>query len=657
MKILFLILVTFLVISPAKGQRSDIDSLKNLLYQTKEDTSRIILLGKLSGAYSMSSPDSALFYVRQGLTLAQEINYLKGEYFCLVNLGVALWSMGDYATVIKLMLPKQKEIELTKDDQLILLMNKGLINSYRDQGDYDEALRLIKPFFQSSHGSIANAFCSDLYLRKNQLDSANFYMLRFLSNPLDAAAGGWYYLVAGEVYNREGIYDSAAYYYRKSMPQFIKEHNFKDLAGVYNRMAELFNEEKHGDSAIYFAHQSLKISQQNRFDKEAMESFLRLSLVYERLNTDSSLYYFKQATVAKDSLFSQEKQRQILSYQFNEQLRQQEIENAKAKYQSTIRTYFLFGATGVFLIIGVLLWRNNRHKQQANFVLQKQKEQTENALSDLKATQTQLIQSEKMASLGELTAGIAHEIQNPLNFVNNFSEINGELIGEMVDEVDKGNTEEAKAIGKDIKQNLEKITYHGKKADAIVKGMLQHSRASSGQKEMTDINKLVDEYLRLAYHGLRAKDKTFNAKFETDFDNTIGKINIVPQDFGRVILNLINNAFYSVSEKSKLNIPGYEPAVKISTSQLTPPLGGGAKGIPLGGVLISVKDNGPGIPKNIIDKIFQPFFTTKPTGQGTGLGLSLAYDIIKAHAGNIAVESRENEGTVFIVQLPVNHFA
>jgi len=265
----------------------------------------------------------------------------------------------------------------------------------------------------------------------------------------------------------------------------------------------------------------------------------------------------------------------------------------------------------------------------------------EESLDHLKATQSQLIQSEKMASLGELTAGIAHEIQNPLNFVNNFSEVNSEMIEEVNQEIDKGNLGEAKAILQDLKENQEKINHHGKRADAIVKGMLQHSRASSGQKEPTDINALCDEYLRLAYHGLRAKDKTFNAAFKMDFDSGIGAINIVPQDIGRTILNLVNNAFYAVNEKAKQHIAGYDPMVTVSTKKLN------------GKVEISVKDNGNGIPDSIKEKIFQPFFTSKPTGSGTGLGLSLSYDIVKAHGGEIRVDSKEGEETVFVIQLPI----
>jgi len=282
--------------------------------------------------------------------------------------------------------------------------------------------------------------------------------------------------------------------------------------------------------------------------------------------------------------------------------------------------------------------------------LQTEKKRAEDALTELRATQTQLIQSEKMASLGELTAGIAHEIQNPLNFVNNFSEVSNELIDEMNAEIEKGDMEEAKAIAKDIKQNLEKINHHGKRADAIVKGMLQHSRSSSATKEPTDINKLADEYLRLAYHGLRAKDKSFNATMKTDYDETIGNINIIPQDIGRVILNLITNAFYVVDEKKKQQTHGgfktlhelaaYEPTISVSTRKT------GSR------VEVKVEDNGNGIPQKVLDKIFQPFFTTKPTGQGTGLGLSLSYDIVKAHGGELKVETKEGEGSTFIISIP-----
>ena len=299
------------------------------------------------------------------------------------------------------------------------------------------------------------------------------------------------------------------------------------------------------------------------------------------------------------------------------------------------------GALLSALLVSFILYRNNKNRQKANRILHKQKEKIQETLTELKVTQSQLVQSEKMASLGELTAGIAHEIQNPLNFVNNFSEVNTELIDELSEEVDKGNLDEVKTIAKDIKENEQKINHHGKRADAIVKGMLQHSRISSGVKEPTDINALADEYLRLAYHGLRAKDKSFNATMKTDFDKSIGTINIIPQDIGRVILNLITNSFYATNEKKNHNQTVYEPKVTVTTKKEK------------NQVFISVKDNGNGIPQKVLDKIFQPFFTTKPTGQGTGLGLSLSYDIIKAHGGELEVNTNEGEGSMFTISIPL----
>jgi signal transduction histidine kinase len=298
-------------------------------------------------------------------------------------------------------------------------------------------------------------------------------------------------------------------------------------------------------------------------------------------------------------------------------------------------------AAGESFPVKALKAQNEELKKQVSI----RTEELNKSLNDLKATQQQLIQSEKMASLGELTAGIAHEIQNPLNFVNNFSEVNQELLKELNAEAGKGNLEEVKAIAKDITFNSEKINHHGKRAEAIVKGMLQHSRSSTRKKEPTDINALADEYLRLAYHGLRSRDKSFHAKFESDFDNGIGKLDVISQDIGRVILNLINNAFYAVTEKksayAKASVDNnYEPIVSVSTKRSN------------GKIEIRVKDNGNGIPQKILDKIFQPFFTTKPAGQGTGLGLSLSYDIVKAHGGELKVETKEGEGTVFVIHLP-----
>jgi len=378
-----------------------------------------------------------------------------------------------------------------------------------------------------------------------------------------------------------------------------------------------------------------------------------LASIYESTNKpDSALKYLLKSMELKDSLFNRQNTIAIQKLEYSERQKQIDLEASKKAYESRLKIWGLLAGSTILLAISLFLWRNNQHRQKAYALLQEQKQETdrqkqkvEQSLIDLRATQSQLIQSEKMASLGEMTAGIAHEIQNPLNFVNNFAEINRELIVEVriqQSKIKKGEGEESveNELLNDIEQNLEKISQHGKRAEDIVKSMLQHSRTSSGQKEPTDINALADEYLRLAYHGLRGKDTAFNVTLETAFDPAIKKVDVIPQDIGRVLLNLYNNAFYAVSEKKKLAAGDFEPKVIVSTKN---------KGDSLE---IRVKDNGQGIPEKMKGKIFQPFFTTKPAGKGTGLGLSLSHDIIKAHNGELSVESREGEGTTMIVIIP-----
>ncbi len=332
--------------------------------------------------------------------------------------------------------------------------------------------------------------------------------------------------------------------------------------------------------------------------------------------------------------------------QFDQQLNKKEQVAASAIHEQRQRSktlaYIFVTSVAFLLIILTIQWRNSNQKRKANKVLLQQKEKVESTLTELRSAQAQLIQREKMASLGELTAGIAHEIQNPLNFVNNFSEVNSELIDELISQKSELKNAEQVELLNDILQNNEKIVLHGKRADAIVKGMLQHSKKTTGIKEPAAINSLCDEFLRLSFQALRAKDKSFDAELKTDFDESIGKISIIPQEMGRVFMNLYNNAFYAVNEKRKFAGDDYKPVVSVTTKKINDR------------VEIRVYDNGTGIPKNINEKIFQPFFTTKPTGQGTGLGLSLSYDIVtKEHNGTIAAESREGEGSTFIIMLPV----
>jgi signal transduction histidine kinase len=427
----------------------------------------------------------------------------------------------------------------------------------------------------------------------------------------------------------------AANYFRQAIEESRRHYYFRGVASGKLYLAEIFEQTGRPDSSLFYMQSALPIAHYIMAQDLLLRSYTALAKYYQSArNNDSTVKYQALIIKIKDSLFNDKQAQQFQNIDFDATQRKQQVETAKTAYKNKVTQYALVSGLAVFLLVAFILYRNNLQKQKANKIL-------ETTLMNLKTTQAQLIQSEKMASLGELTAGIAHEIQNPLNFVNNFSDVNQELIDEAQLEMNQGNVHRASVLLNDIKENEQKIIHHGQRADAIVKGMLQHSHSNAGQKELRDINTLADEYLRLSYHGMRAKDGSFNATLETVFNDNIGKVDIVPQEIGRVIVNLLNNAFYAVSEKQRQNISGYEPTVTLTTAKHN------------GKVEITVKDNGNGMPQKILDKIFQPFFTTRPTGQGTGLGLSLAYDIVKAHGGEIKVESKEGEGSEFIIQLPV----
>jgi two-component system NtrC family sensor kinase len=349
----------------------------------------------------------------------------------------------------------------------------------------------------------------------------------------------------------------------------------------------------------------------------------------------------QQSQLDKQTLIAKEKERELL------------IKDKKLTVQKAQRDIWLAGAIG-FLLLSFIMFRNYRQKQKANHLLQQQNIELEEqpdhvkkAMAELQQTHIQLIQKEKMASLGELTAGITHEIQNPLNFVNNFSEVNLESGSELKEELRKlsltnEQSENLHYLTNELLQNQEKITHHGKRAGAIVNNMLEHSRrTNSGVKEPTNINALVDECLKLSYNSFRNKHKTFDSKIETHYDNSTSHVNVIPQDISRVLMNLLNNAFYAVNEKKKRLNGSFEPAISVSTKK------DGDK------AMIGVYDNGTGMSEKVSAKVFQPFFTTKPTGEGTGLGLSLSYDVVtKGHGGEMKVESKEGEGAKFIIQLP-----
>jgi len=676
-----LLLLFFPALVNAQGS---IDSLRNAYLNAGSDSARYTAGKYIYDYYEEVNKDSALYYAQQSLILAHKNNEILAEVYYMDNTAYQLIGLGKYAEALRYVLKAFNIVEDPKNERpptwilfavpfngsnrLLLLaythhmfaiLMRETQNTEQEIFHYKEARRIASEINHPVRQMLAAMNLGRSYMTVNKLDSAMMYEKEAEQMNLRSSFKkylGQIYLTLGNIYSEKNNLPQTLENYYKSMQISKEENNLNGLSNSYFFLAKYFLSTGEKDSALHYATLNLQTIQQ----LGAVRWYrVNLGTVYEnvylaykmRNQTDSVLKYQELALVVKDSLYKS-RIKNLSDFQavtLNEQLRLQNVEKDKINYQNKVRTYLFLGGIAVLLLLAIIFYRNNRQKQKANVILEK-------TLGDLRSTQSQLIQSEKMASLGELTAGIAHEIQNPLNFVNNFSEVNKELLAEMNEEIVKENFDEVKAIAKDVIDNEEKINHHGKRADAIVKGMLQHSRQSSGKKEPTDINALCDEYLRLAYHGLRAKDKSFNATLKTDLDNSIGNINIIPQDIGRVILNLITNAFYVV-DKKKASIlrqaqdsagQTYEPTVSVSTKKTN------------NQVEIKVADNGNGIPKNILDKIFQPFFTTKPTGEGTGLGLSLSYDIVKAHGGELKVETKEGEGlpgehsgTTFIVVLPV----
>ncbi len=615
-----------------------------------------MIMAVLCAEYRYSLQDSALFYGEKAYTLATKIKFIKGAIYALGFQSFAILNSGD--------LPKALEISfeasrLGKEYQLEGHTTPALNtigNIYFLLGDYSKALRYFRmqkavgvnlpeePGYGFSFLSIA-----DVLIEMNQLDSVS-YNLKMANDILVKLNVKTPQVLAryGDLEMVQGNYALALDNYQKSLAISQENNEPRTSANIQNALSKLYKRINQPDSAIAHAKKGLAEAEIYSLKRTILESTKLLSELYEPIDAEEALRYYKLSMAAKEGLIGAGNMQAIQTMINQEEERQKEIEAAKKAYHTQLKQYGFFAGFMMLLIISFILFRNNRLKQKANALLHRQKEEIQSTLTQLKTTQSQLIQSEKMASLGELTAGIAHEIQNPLNFVNNFSEVNEELLSELKEELNNGKTDDAIALANDAIENQKKINHHGKRADAIVKGMLQHSRASSGTKELTDINALCDEYLRLSYHGLRAKDKSFNAipiniGIETDFDSTLEKVNVIPQDIGRVILNLINNAFYAVAEKEKkLGHENYEPRVTVSTKKLN-----------AGKIQIIIKDNGNGIPDSVKDKIFQPFFTTKPTGEGTGLGLSLSYDIVKAHGGEIKMVTIQGGGTDFVINLPM----
>ena len=667
LRIIFYLLLPVL----ATAQQNPYDSLRKIFFSSNDDSVRYETAILLYDHYEELNRDSAFVYSDQAVLISRKNNKKVNEAYALSRKAYQELNMGRFAEALHSLLDAFAISENTDNDKyywsahplrqeaqkrlyalscthhIFAILLRETRNMEQQLIHFREAKRIAVEINSPARSLLGSLNIGRIYLETGKFDSALFYeneaeeiarksaREKYLSGIL---------LHKGLIYMNKGDTIQALSHIYEGIRSGAEQNNLDGLVRGYRDLARYYIAKHDRDSSFYYAMKQLDISKRlggvSSFGYHIGVAYESLYLVYQLRNQfDSAYKYLGLAQRTNDSI-NRSKIESLAEFQkltLNEQQRLQNLEKEKVVYQNKVRTYFLLAGIAVLLLLAIIFYRNNRQKHKA-------KVKIEQAYDNLKATQQQLIQSEKMASLGELTAGIAHEIQNPLNFVNNFSEVNTELIDELEQEATKGNLDEIRSIAKGIKDNEQKINHHGKRADAIVKSMLQHSKASSGRKEPTDINALADEYIRLAYHGLKAKEKSFNATIKTDFDNSIGKINVIPQDVGRVVLNLINNAFYAVEEKgryaSRGSTPnGYEPTVSVSTKKNN------------GKIEIIVKDNGNGIPQKALDKIFQPFFTTKPTGQGTGLGLSLSYDIVKAHGGEIKVETAEGEGTEFIVAL------
>ncbi|HET9744816.1 MAG TPA: ATP-binding protein [Chitinophagaceae bacterium] len=652
------------------AQQSLTDSLRHQFFSSTDDSIRYEAAIRLYDYYEELNRDSAFFYGDQSAQISRKSNKKLNEAYSLtrkayqeVNMGrfaEALHSLLDafsisekkendkyYWAVHPLRQEQQKRLyALSCTHHIYGILMRETKNREQEIIHFREAKRIAVEINSPARSVLGSLNLGRIYLEAGNLDSALYY-----ENEAEAIArksgrekylsGALFY--KGIIYLQKGDTTTALSCFYEGISSGTAQNNFDGLVRAYRDLSQYYADKQNKDSSLYYALKQLDISKKlgavSALGYHIGVAYENVYLVYQLRHQFDSAYKYLALTHRTNDSINQARIKSLAEFQkltLDEQQRLQNAEKEKVAYRNKIRIYFLLAGIGVLLLLAIIFYRNNRQKHKAKIKI-------EQAYDHLKATQQQLIQSEKMASLGELTAGIAHEIQNPLNFVNNFSDVNRELVDELKSELATGNNKQAIEIADDIRANEEKINHHGKRADSIVKGMLQHSRSSTGQKESTDINTLTDEYLRLAFHGLRAKDKSFNANLKTDFDNSIGKVNIVPQDIGRVILNLINNAFYAVDEKQKQRLNGYKPIVTLSTKKEKDR------------IEIKVKDNANGIPQKVLGKIFQPFFTTKPTGQGTGLGLSLAYDIVKAHGGELKVETKEGEGSEFTIQIPHNH--
>jgi two-component system NtrC family sensor kinase len=619
----------------------------------------------------LSRHHEALEYLNKAMPLFEKLHDFDGQGSVNGYFGIIERSFGNYARSLDFLFKFSSLAKQTCNIESQALAYYHIGTTYKYLGDYEKALQYLleglslgRTIHSGMSESMTLKLIGQIYFENEDYANAinyNLQSLELLKKSGDKWSEAGCLDNIGNIYCKLGDFQLGLTFCWQSLTLAQSIGDKKGEANSQFHLAEINKAQNEHAAALANAKQSLNIREAISDKKGQAEIYLFLGgLRVDGLNNNETdnlqIQYLNKALLIGEETGAQDMlskihhrfyrvyrglnqfekalehletanaiEKEIHSKAFNQKILNLEISHKIEQSKKEAEIYRLRNVELADLY------------QQTN----QQKEEIQTTLIELKETQSQLIQREKMASLGELTAGIAHEIQNPLNFVNNFSEINTELIDELQQDLKSGKIDDAIAISDDLKENEQKINHHGKRADAIVKGMLQHSRSNSGVKEPTDINALADEYLRLSYHGLRAKDKSFNATLNTSYDSSIGNISIIPQDIGRVLLNLFNNAFYAVAEKQKIAVSDYNPTVTVNTKK-----NGNS-------IVLMVSDNGNGIPAAIKEKIFQPFFTTKPTGQGTGLGLSLSYDIAKAHGGELTVETKEGEGSAFIIQLPI----
>ena len=634
-----------LAAQPAARTGLALDSLRRLLAQPQPATRRVLLLCQVSDQLWTQRTDSAAVYARKALALARRIGYRHGEGEALNRLGAALRE-SNLARALELFQESLRIAQTTRDRALEAqnLRSIGIIYVYlRDKRQglayYFRALKLGEQLRDENRVVIELSNIGLAYDLFGQLDSSRLFqerayaLARRLHTPTNYILYG-----LGNVARKEGKIAQAGQFYRASIAESRKVNHLRSSNFAYVGLATLYQQLGRLDSSNYFARLGCQAAGTNGFLRGVLNASTLLTQNFKaRGPADSALKYQSLMLVMKDTLFGQEKVMRLQSLNYREQQRAQAAAASQAALKTRYRTYGLLAGVLMLMALALLLARHARQQERA-------REALEQSLADLKTAQDQLVQAEKMAFLGELTAGIAHELQNPLNFMKNFAEVSTDLVDDMKGEARGG----GRAAGLEaeilvgLKQNLQQISEHGQRATSIIKGMLEHSRSGTGQRVPTDLNALVADSLRLAYQGLRTKDKAFEAHLGSALDSALPLVPVVPQGMSRVFINLFTNAFHAVQQRQRTAGPGYAPEVWATTRQL-----------PGGQVEIRVRDNGTGMAAAVQAKIFQPFFTTKGVGEGTGLGLSLSHDMVTTgHGGTLAVESREGEGTEFIIILP-----